>query len=54
MVSLVSFWRAVVREFGGAGGRGSVCVRCRDGERRTFSEVIGEIAAELAVMNTRN
>ena len=54
MVSLVSFWRAVVREFGGAGGRGSVCVRCRDGERRTFGEVIGEIAAELAVMNTRN
>lgn len=54
MVSLVSFWRAVVREFGGAGGRGSAWVRCRDGERRTFGEIIGEIAAELAVMNARN
>jgi len=29
-------------------------VRCRGGKRRTFGEVIGEITAELAVMNARN
>lgn len=29
-------------------------MRCRDGKCRTFGEVIGEIAAELAVMNARD
>lgn len=51
MVSLVSFWRAVVREFGGARGRGSAWMRLQDERGRTFGKIVGEIAAELAVVN---
>lgn len=47
MVRRVSFWRAVDRALGGAvGGQESGSDRCLD-TKRTFSEVICEIAIEL-------